>query len=388
MNKITLYVNRSQQKADGTSAIYVATVVNGQPVRFHTGICAAFEAIDFAKGGIRGRSSEIKDKNLIISSCRARISDIFVRYRLRFSELTPELLRREYDSYQSSFLFYDYAMKKLNERKLDLAHETYKKHRSMLKKINRFSPNMRLSDITEQTTQELVRWCKQTCKNGLAGTHNTYRVFKYYFRRALRENLVKGNPFENVKARPNIAVREYLSPDELQKLIDFYKKNMYAPPLQNVLRYFLFSCLTGLRYSDIVNFSHSNIVGSTIVVQMQKTKNETGKTVKIPLTKGVEQLIRDSGARRGEKIFRVISNQKTNAFLKEITQSAGIEKPITFHCARHTFATSFLAKNRGDLATLQELLGHAKVEQTRIYAHIIYEDTAASMQFFNDFWEK
>ena len=387
MNRIYLYVNRQQVKRDGTYAIYVSTVVSGQPVRFHTGVSAPMEMIDFSREVIRGTSKEVKDKNLIISSCKARISDIFVRYRLRFSDLTPELLHSEYENYLCNFFYYDYAMKKLNERKQDLAHSSYKRHKSVLGKIKEFAPALRLGDINEQLVQDLVRWCRNTCKNELSTTHNTVKTLKFYYHRALRENLVKGNPFEAVKVRDNVATREYLSPDELQLFIDLYKKNTLAPPLQNVLRYFLFSCLTGLRYSDVLSFSHNNIVGSTIVVQMQKTRNETGKTVKIPLTNGVAQLIHDAGARVGEKVFRVITNQKTNTFLKDITKAAGISKPITFHCARHTFATNFLAKNGEKLATLQELLGHAKIEQTRIYAHVIYESVEESMQFFNAMWQ-
>jgi len=274
MNRICLYVNRQQVKRDGACAIYISTVVNGQPVRFHTGVSAPVDAIDFSREVIRGTAKEVKDKNLIISNCKARISDIFVRYRLRFSELTPELLRSEYENYLSNFLYYDYAMKKLNERKPDLAQSSYKRHKSVLGKIKEFAPNLRLGDINEQFVQDLVRWCRNTCKNELSTTHNAIKTFKFYYHRALREGLVKGNPFEAVRVRDNIATREYLSPEELQIFISLYKKNTLTPPLQNVLRYFLFSCLTGLRYSDVLNFSHSNIVGSTIVVQMQKTRKQ------------------------------------------------------------------------------------------------------------------
>jgi len=194
----------------------------------------------------------------------------------------------------------------------------------------------------------------------------TIKPLKKYFYEARKEGLVTGNPFEHIRLRANIAVREYLSPNELQGCIDLYKRRTLPDPLQNVLRYFLFSCLTGLRYSDVYAFSHNNIVSDTIVVQMINTKNETGKTVKIPITKGVRELIRDAGSSVGKSIFRVISDQKTNSFLKTIMKNAGIEKRISFHCARHTFATNFLVSNGEKIATLQELLGHSTIEQTRI----------------------
>ena len=373
-------------RADNTYTIYVSTVICGQPVRFNTGVQAHINNIDALRGIIRGTSSEIKDKNLIINNCKSRINDIFVRYRLRFSELTPELLRHEYDNYTSNFLFYDYAMKKLINRKLDITKGTYKKQMSGIKKINVFFPNLHLNDINENMIQELIRWCKITRKNNASTTQGTIKILKQYFHAAKKEKLVSGNPFENIKLRANIAVREYLSPDELQACIRLYRTRSLAEPLQNVLRYFLFSCFTGLRYSDVQAFTHNNIVSNTIVVQMIKTKNETGKTVKIPITKGVRELIQDACPRHGFPIFRVISDQKTNKFIKEIMKAAGIEKRISFHCARHTFATNFLINNGEKIATLQELLGHSKIEHTRIYAHVIYESVEESMKFFNDIW--
>ncbi|MGL5913138.1 MAG: Arm DNA-binding domain-containing protein, partial [Bacteroidales bacterium] len=98
MNKISLYANKRQPKSDNTYSVYVATVICGKPIRFSTGVSAAWEEIDFNRNILRGRTSSIKDANLIISNCIARISDIFVRYRLTFLDLTPDLLRREYDN--------------------------------------------------------------------------------------------------------------------------------------------------------------------------------------------------------------------------------------------------------------------------------------------------
>lgn len=386
MNRVTLYINPQQKKVDDTYSIYVSTVVSGRPVRFKTGVSARLENVDLPRGYIKGTSKEVKDKNLIINNCKARINEIFVRYRLRFSELTPELLRKEYENYTTNFLFYDYALQKLNENKTDYSAGTYKRHLSALRKIKAFSPELRLSDITETTVRELIRWCRTTCKNKASSTLGTLKPLKKYFYIARKEGLVSGNPFEAVRLQPNISVREYLSPDELRQCITLYKANTLPEHLQNVLRYFLFSCLTGLRYSDVKVFSPGNIVGNTIVVQMIKTKNETGKTVKVPITQGVRELIRDAHIRAGAPVFRVISDQKTNIFLKNIMKIAGIDKRISFHCARHTFATNFLISNGEKIATLQELLGHSKIEQTRIYAHVVYESVEESMQFLNGVW--
>ncbi|MGL4363907.1 MAG: site-specific integrase [Bacteroidales bacterium] len=386
MNKISLYANKRQPKSDNTYSVYVATVICGKPIRFSTGVSAAWEEIDFNRNILRGRTSSIKDANLIISNCIARISDIFVRYRLTFLDLTPDLLRREYDNYTQNFLFYDYAVAKLNARRHDISNGTYRRHFYQLQKIKQFSKNAYIADITEDFLTRLKRWCKSERRNSPSGISNTFKVAKFYYARAIKEGLAKANPFTEVKTRCTIPNREFATKEELVALITLYRSRKLHESLQNVLRYFLFSCLTGLRFSDVQAFSHSNIVGRTIVLQMQKTKNETGKVVKIPLTKGVEELINDANARLGEKIFRVISNQKTNAFLKDIISLAGLQKKLTFHCGRHTFATNFLHQNGEKLATLQELLGHAKIEQTLVYAHVLYGDMEKSLEYLNDIW--
>ena len=243
MNRITLYVNPKQKRADSTYTVYVATVIDGQPVRFNTGVHAPIGSIDSMRGAIRGTTKDAKDKNLIVSNCKSRISDIFVRYRLRFSELTPELLRREYDNYTSNFIFYDYAIKKLCDNKLYLTHSSYKRHLSALKKIKTFSPKLQLTDVTESMIQEYIRWCKLTRKNKASSICSNIKILKQYFFAARKEGLISGNPFESVRLRVNIAVREYLSPDELKICIQLYRKCTLPEPLQNVLRYFLFSCL-------------------------------------------------------------------------------------------------------------------------------------------------
>ncbi|MGL4956431.1 MAG: site-specific integrase [Bacteroidales bacterium] len=386
MNKIKLYANPKQQKADNTYAIYVSTIICRKPVRFNTRVTALWCEIDFARSELRGNSLRTKDYNLIIANCMSRINDILVRYRLNFSELTPDLLRREYDNYTQNFLFYEYAIAKLNERKDDVSDGTYRRHFYQLQKIKQFSPNAHIADITEDYLTRLKRWCKTERKNAPSGISNTFKVAKFYHARAVKEGLAKVNPFTEVKTRCTVPNREFLTQEELAVLIALYRSRTLIDSYQNVLRYFLFSSLTGLRYGDVQAFSHSNIVGRTIVVQMKKTKNETGKVVKIPLTKGVEELINDANARVGNKIFRVISNYRTNKYLKKIIDIAGLPKKISFHCARHTFATNFLHQNGEKLATLQELLGHAKIEQTRIYAHVLYGDMEASLEYLNDMW--
>ena len=112
------------------------------------------------------------------------------------------------------------------------------------------------------------------------------------------------------------------------------------------------------------------IINNILIFEPQKTKNTTGKTIKVPLTDFARKLIQDAGRFRvSGNIFDTYSDQKTNVYLKDIAILCGIKKNITFHIARHTFATLFLEET-DDLATLQQLLGHSSIMQTMVYAHV------------------
>jgi hypothetical protein len=161
MNRILLYANKKQAHPDGTCNVYVCTVVRRVPVRFNTGVRTDVKLIDFKNGYLKGNSKDIADKNLIIENCRARINDIFVRYRLRFADLTPDLLRREYEDYTQNFLFHDYALAKLEQRKILLSIGRIRHHRSVIEKINAFAPNLYLSGITEDFVMRLTAWCRR-----------------------------------------------------------------------------------------------------------------------------------------------------------------------------------------------------------------------------------
>ncbi|MGL4955808.1 MAG: tyrosine-type recombinase/integrase, partial [Bacteroidales bacterium] len=302
--------------------------------------------------------------------------------------ITPDLLRREYDTYTKNFIMYDYAMTKLNERKQDIEESTYRKEYYQLQKLKRFAPNAYIADINEEFLIRLVRWCKKNCKNANSGTANTIKTVKYYYRKAKKDGLAKGNPFADIKVKPEVTNRDFATKEEVAQLIKLYKSNALDDSLQNVLRYFLFSVFTGLRYIDVCQFSRKHIIGETIALQMKKTKNTTGKVVKIPITAPVQALIGDISRvyTDDEPIFRVISSQKTNKYLKLIMQKAGVPKPLTFHCARHTFATRFLQENGEKIATLKELLGHSKIEQTLISDHVVYQDMTEAMVYANQAW--
>jgi site-specific recombinase XerD len=139
--------------------------------------------------------------------------------------------------------------------------------------------------------------------------------------------------------------------------------------LQHVLQYFLFSCFSGgFRISDITRLTHDNITGGRITFFMYKNRRKKKKRISIVLNNSAQLLLTSHNG----KLFQTYCDQITNRHLKEIARIAGIDKKITFHVARHTFATHFLMAG-GKVEVLKDILGHSKIETTMRYVHIVDE---------------
>ncbi|MCX6268216.1 MAG: site-specific integrase [Bacteroidetes bacterium] len=150
-----------------------------------------------------------------------------------------------------------------------------------------------------------------------------------------------------------------------------------------MLKYFLFTCYTGLRYQDLKDLRFSNIVeiGGKLSIRlfMHKTKDE----VIFNLTSQACKLLPERFA-DNQKVFNVNSDQVTNRYIKELLIPAKIEKRISMHCARHTFAT--LAASAGiPPATVQKILGHRQLSTTMIYYHIVDQVKSEAMVTFQKF---
>ena len=199
-------------------------------------------------------------------------------------------------------------------------------------------------------------------------TNKGLRILKAFINWAIEDELMKKNPFQNIKTKHVDGKREHLSSLELEKLERLYKKNTLKYNLQNVLRYFLFSCYTGLRYTDLksLNFKHIKKieVKRNFVDVVDITMHKTKLPVVIPLTSKAKFLL-PKKINRNQIVFRTLSNQKTNDNLKKIMKEAGIDKNITFHSARHTLATLGLEMGI-PIEVISKILGHTELKTTQI----------------------
>ncbi|MEX0289451.1 MAG: site-specific integrase, partial [Flavobacteriaceae bacterium] len=207
---------------------------------------------------------------------------------------------------------------------------------------------------------------RRTCTNN--GVMKHLSRLKKITNLAIRMEWLEKDPFKNYKLRFVKNERDYLTERELELI----ETTSFTPiGLKRVKDVFLFSCYTGLSYIDIKEL-HPNqiVVGIDGNTWIHTKRTKTNGSLKIPLLPKALDILKkyeDEKEITGQ-LLPVYSNQKTNKNLKEITKSCGIHKNITFHVARHTFATTVTLANGVPIETVSKLLGHTKLSTTQIYA--------------------
>ena len=251
-------------------------------------------------------------------------------------------------------------------------------------------PNFALKEVDKDFCKGFIAFLK-TCtfnngKKTLGST--TCRIFMNRLAAALnmavREGLIDSNPFKllDAKEKPQkkSAIREFLTIEELRILI--------ATPCRYdiVKKAFLFSCFTGLRYSDMMalkwNEIHKAADGKTLYIEHEQVK--TKNTVTIPLSnEALKWMPRKS--KGSEKVFHQLNITSTTVevVLGEWMQEAGIQKHITYHCSRHTAATLLLTLG-ADLYTVSKILGHQSIRMTEVYAKIVDKKKIETMNLVNN----
>ncbi|MCX2741471.1 site-specific integrase [Pontibacter anaerobius] len=191
--------------------------------------------------------------------------------------------------------------------------------------------------------------------------HTYFNKVKAAVHQAFRDKLISSDPAFNVTSpKPEETQREYLTAEEVQKLV---KTPCRYPILKKA---FLFSVLTGLRWSDIQKLKWKDIQDQRLHFRQQKTK----QVEYLPISDQAMQLLGNAGDPE-DKIFRGLKySAYINVGLAQWVLAAGVVKHITFHCARHTHAT-LLLNNGTDIYTVSKLLGHKNIKTTQIYAKVV-----------------
>ncbi|KAA6303189.1 MAG: Tyrosine recombinase XerD [Candidatus Ordinivivax streblomastigis] len=202
---------------------------------------------------------------------------------------------------------------------------------------------------------------------------NTTAKFMQFFKRiiiiAKNNGWIYADPFANYK----ITI----------KAVDSMNKKFEIKRLEQVRDIFIFSCFCGLAYIDVKNLRENNIRTSFDGgLWIMGKREKTGVNFNIPLLEIPQMILgKYKGTLPNQIVLPVLNNQKTNAYLKEIGDLCGIKKELTFHLARHSFATLTLSKGVS-IESVSKMLGHTNIKTTQIYARITNEKISNDMAAF------
>ncbi len=290
-------------------------------------------------------------------------------------------------------------LKEYEQEKIGFSESTLKGRRDMRKKVEAYLKETDMIDTIMPNVD--VDFCRGFleflchAKNGVTktdtiissgGAHHHQSTLNGALNKAVREGLLSKNPLMDIsnqeKFQPSESVREYLTLEEIQTAME-------TPcPHKDVKRAFLFSCFCGLRLGDIRSLTWRKILtspdGQTLYVRtkMQKTK----RLINLPLSnEAIDCLNKRENPDAPIFVLPTVSNVERN--LSFWMRDANIKKHITFHCARHTFATMMLTLG-ADIYTVSKLLGHSNVNTTAIYAKIVDQKKVETVSLVDGFFSK
>ena len=371
---------------DSEAPIYVRITVDG--IRVDISLKRKIIVNDWnpVLGLAKGNKESAKSLNHYLKELEAQIFQIYQEFQLKKIPITAdaikhELLGTEVKEHTISMLFEYHNEKYRNV----LAWGTLKNYFTTQKYVMAFSKaqygieDYFLQDINYRFLNELelylVNYEPQDHHKPLGnnGIMKHLERFRKVINLALRMEWMVKDPFAKFSFRYQKVERTCLNPTELSRIEE---KQFDIQRLQYIRNLFIFSCYTGLSYIDTMNLMHDDIVLGMdgeywISISRQKSQQKS----KVPLLPKALDIIklyqdRDRPYSKG-KIFPLISNQKLNAYLKEIAIICRVKKNLTFHLARHTFATTVTLSNGVPIETVSKMLGYASIRTTQIYAKVV-----------------
>lgn len=271
---------------------------------------------------------------------------------------------------------------------IDVQLGTYKKFETVLGKIERFIEKFynREDLYLDELNFKFITDFEYFMKTEDSVKHNTalryIRCLKKIIILALNNEWITRNPFVNYKCQYTRVSREVLTEEELSAL---WKKDIGIPRLDEVKDIFLFCCYTGYAFIDVERLSRKDLArGIDGDYWIFTERKKTGVTSNVPMLPKAMEIIEKYADHKGcindDKLLPVKSNQKMNAYLKEVATLCGITKNLTMHMARHTFATTVTLSNGVPIETVSKMLGHTKLATTQIYAQVLDHKVSADMQ--------
>lgn len=322
----------------------------------------------------RNDAGEIQDTlNLFMKNARKVVNDMLEEGMLDISDV-----KRRMELHQKQGRsFIEFAMERAEVRKYGKKEDTRQRFDRFIRFLWDYGKILHYSDITDVNILALDRYLIDKGMKPYSRWQNYHRFLNAFILDAVSEGLMKRNPYKwvHIDKDKNNGLHKYLTPLELSQIEN---ARMGTKTLERVRDLFIFQTYTCLSYSDMAAFDmgNSEVVDGFTVYTSNRTK--TGKEFSFVLLRKA-QAIYD----KYDGHLPVISNQKYNDFLKTVAQSAGVDKPITCHWARHTGATLLLNNGRLSMEVIAKILGDTVTQVRRTYAALLKNTIVDEMKLLD-----
>jgi integrase len=382
--QVLFYLKKPKFYLSGPMPIYLRISVNGKRSEISIRRNCLPSHWNSHSGRSKGNKEDVRLLNAYLDSLHTKLNIAHQVLVESGKEVTIEFLRSAISGKKEKFKMLLEIFEEHNRKVEALlgngfepntlkGYKTTVKHLSSFIKLNFKNDDLPINELNHEFIVGFEFYLRSSRKISLVSAAKYIKNLKKIVNSCIAHDWIPKNPFANYKSKAKAGERVYLSQNELTCV---YLKQFTIERLAQVKDIFLFCCYTGLAYADIKKLKRQEIGlgidgGFWIFTKRKKTDTST----RVPLLEiAVEILNKYKNHPHCEAegtLLPVLSNQKMNAYLKEIADLCGITKKLTFHIARHTFATTVTLSNGVPIETVSKMLGHTNIKTTQHYAKIL-----------------
>jgi len=391
---LTFYINRTRERKNGECPVMLRININGDRVALQVHRFIKPEDWDPARYVMKGRTEEARVFNNYLEAVRLKANKKYNELLSYTDDVTPQMLRdailgvNTAKTRQIIDIWEGHVsdLKKLIGK--ENSYATYQKYNTAKNHFQSFlQMKYQLNDVSIKAVDyQMIQQYSIYLKTEKGCSFNTATKFLQNLKTitsiSIRSGWLVKDPFNGISLTLKEVDRPYLSFEELQRLIEF---NSVFDRLNRVRDFFVFSCYTGLAYIDVKKLKRAEIEGNDEMGFWIRTRRQkTGGRANIPLLDIPMSIIRNYCQLElldaEDPILPILSNQKMNAYLKELADLCNIQKQLSYHVARHTFATTVTMMNGVPIETVSKMLGHKNIHSTQHYARIVDKKVGDDMK--------
>ena len=395
--RVVFYLRSNYVNKEGKTSVMLRIYLNNERLSLgSTGISVKSSQWDKEKERIKGRTTEALNTNLQLDNIASGLQSIFRRIEMSdvvsLERIKSEFLGKKEEIDTLMQLFEKHNGDVAKQVGVSVGKATLQKYNVCKRHFSEFlekqykRSDLKLTELTYVVIREFDLYLRTEAGQNPNTATKTMKTFKTIALLGQKMGVLLHDPFMNHRFHIEPVNRGFLTDEEILLIAN---KDLGISRLELVRDIFIFSCFTGLAYIDVSNLTPDHIVTlgdkQWIMTQRQKTSVETNVLL-LDIPKAIIAKYGGKTYRNG-KLFPMLTNQKTNSYLKEIADICGIKKNLTFHLARHTFATMSLSKGV-PMESVSKMLGHTNIRTTQIYARITNKKIEHDMEELADKLDK